>query len=178
MTVWTSRVRRAKKIAPQGRRGRRMKMRAFTSTYILYTHMRIYLLRRNTGNLFSQVGSCVTSRRLQKRRDSSSPLRPLGPMQHTTLAYHTYFVPEHFMSARLARYTGWAELIKPSSELVSSRGEVSLYEIYFIGVEYTYDQKFDFMPFYRIVEMLFNLYSIVVVWYLNAQRTTLLALVI
>jgi len=33
---------------------------------------------------------------------SSPSPPPPGPMQHTTLAYHAYFVPEHFMSARLA----------------------------------------------------------------------------
>lgn len=44
----------------------------------------------------------VASRRGDYKSAAIPPLPPLGPMQHTTLAYHTYFVFEHFMSARLA----------------------------------------------------------------------------
>lgn len=80
-----------------GRKGRRMMRFAHTHSHHLPR------VQRNTGNLFPQVGSCVTSRRLQSTAillpASPSPRflppsRP-DPMQYTTLAYHTYFILKH-----------------------------------------------------------------------------------
>lgn len=76
-------------------------MRLYTYIYI---HTRTSFASSAIPGTFSPK-LAVASRRGDYK--SAAILPPsFGPMQHTTLAYHTYFVPEHFMSARLAVIQG------------------------------------------------------------------------